>query len=611
MNPSTSAAANPVGSMGYDIANNLAPGTSSSSSFTTPAASATPINVDSLGKAASTPIAIPPATVTSPAVNTVTPPAGSVTDANGNATTPPPATPPATSSISSQIQDAIAKVGTEGAVSDQLNQAAGTDQLLAQKNADYNAYNQAKIDQTNTIASMRENNPQGQDKFGLEASVAKYQMESDAHISNLAVQSQVSSDNYAAAEDTISKKLDAQFTPLKDQVTMLEALNTTENNDMTDSEKMKAQTQADQLKTDSANVQTAAHDIQTSLLKNGTYATAAPKIDAIVQDYSNGKLTAAEAQSKMYAAASPYGVANLSGAGGISAAQANLPQVSMTANNVPDPQAQAQFLASLPKDVSTLVQGLANYTINPSTFATRLLKGAPGMTRADAISLAKQYDPTFDETQYASRQALRTNFESGKYSQNINSLNTAVGHLADIPTNFDKLGNGFLTPGNAIKNTIGGWFGFGAPTSAKTNINAAAGELASTFRSGGATEAAISDLGNIDANSSPSQMKNYVQTSVNLLASRLNALQETYASGMGKAPASSFLSPTASTALSNLKNQGYDVNVKGVYFTDPTAYVKADPKNQQALSTVRSQYPSLTPAQATQYAQYLQENGQL
>lgn len=606
MNTTSSSPA--VGSMEYDNANNLPPGTSSMSSYSSGNMSpippaATPINVDTLGQGTSAPISLPPPTPNLPVTHNVTQPAGTTTDANGNATTPPP-------SIADQIQSAITEEGTEGNVENQLNQQAGVDTLQQNKTDAYNAYIKAQTDQRNTLATMT--NGSGMDKFGFDSTAAAYKSQTDANIANLSVASNLASGQYTDAVDSVTKKLDAQFTPLKDQVTMLEALNTTENNDMTDSEKLEAQTKADQLKTDSANVQTAAHDIQTTLLKNGTYAQAAPKIDAIVQDYANGKVDAATAQSQMYAAASPYGVADLSG--GIDTAQANLPQVTMTANQVPDPQAQAAFLAALPKDVATLVQGLANYTVNPNTFATRLLKDSPGMTRADAIALTEQYDPSYSEAQYPARQALQTNFASGSYSQNINSLNTGMAHLADIPSAFAKLGNVNFLSGlvNPVKNFFASKAeGSGAPAQASLNINAATGELASIFKSGGASDTEIKNLSALSTNSSPAQAKAVTQKAIDLIGSRLNALTDTYTSGMGRAPTASFLSPTNIATLSNLKNQGYDVNIKGVYFTDPTAYVKANSANAQALSTVRAQYPALSPAQATQYAQYLQENGQL
>jgi len=79
---------------------------------------------------------------------------------------------------------------------------------------------------------------------------------------------------------------------------------------------------------------------------------------------------------------------------------------------------------------------------------------------------------------------------------------------------------------------------------------------------------------------------------------------------MGKAPDGALLQNATIQRLSELKNQGYTVDIPGVYYTDPTVYTKAAPENAAKLQEVRASNPDLTPAQATQLAQYLQEHGQ-
>ena len=569
-----------------------------------------PIAADTLGQGIS-PIKIPPPPLYNPPVRNVTPPAGTTPNADGTVTPTPPADTNQPGSIQDWIKSQLINdstgISSEGATRTALNAQAGLDQMVTDKTNAYNAYIQAQTDLKNKVADFQANNPQGMSDQGRSQLLAQIQREGDAHVSNLQVAYQISQGALADAQKTIDDKITAQFQPMKDNADMMTKIATINNNDLTDSQKFQLTQKADALKTETSNVQKAAEDIHQTLLKNGTYAQAAPAVDKVMNDYVNGKISAADAQSQMYAVASPYGVAP-AGAGGISA---NLPTVALAPSGIPDPATQAAFLKNLPTDISTLVKGLTDYSINPSTFATRLLKGAPGMTRADAISLAKQYDPTYSEQQYASRQALMTNFAQGKYSQNINALNTAIGHLADIPANFDKLGNAGFVPYNWVANKVASTFGSGNITAASTNINAAVGELATTFKGGGATDQEISNLGTVNSNSSPAQAKSFVQTSIDLLNSRLNALQETYTSGMGKPPATSFLSPTNMATLSNLKNQGYDVKVPGVYFTDPIAYTKADTNNAAALTSVRTAHPELTPAQATQLAQYLQEHGQI
>jgi hypothetical protein len=241
------------------------------------------------------------------------------------------------------------------------------------------------------------------------------------------------------------------------------------------------------------------------------------------------------------------------------------PTVTMTANNVPDPTQQSQFLSAIKSpDLQTIVKGLADYTINPASLPTRNYKGVGGVTQAQAIALAQQYDPSYDSKQYSTRQATMKAFTSGQYSQNINSLNTAIGHISDILSNTKSLANSNIPAWNALANSVKSALGAGGVTRASTNLSAATSELASTFKGSGATDAEIKQLGTIDANSSPEQVQAYIETAAQLLASRLQALTDTYTSGMGKAPANSFLSPTSVAALQALQKAGLNIQVPGI-----------------------------------------------
>ena len=284
----------------------------------------------------------------------------------------------------------------------------------------------------------------------------------------------------------------------------------------------------------------------------------------------------------------------------------SLPEVSITAGNIPDSVAQTKFLQAIPDtNLQALIKGIADYTINPSSVPTRNYKGVGGMTQSQVLSMVSQYDPTFSQSQYASRQALRTNFTSGKYSQNINSLNTAVGHISDILSNIKSVGNnnGILAPLNAGKNAIASFFGSGAPGKASLNINAATSELATTFKGSGATDDEIKALGSIDANSSPDQVNNYIETATQLLASRLQALTDTYTAGMGKAPATPFLSPTSQAALQKLSATGLNIQVPGVNNSSAT------PSVGQSVSDA-SGVAEGTTAQGSDGKNYVAQGGQ-
>jgi len=99
---------------------------------------------------------------------------------------------------------------------------------------------------------------------------------------------------------------------------------------------------------------------------------------------------------------------------GVGGVGSNYTPVTMTGDNTPNAAQQASFLAALPTDLATLVKGVANYQINPNSIPTRNYRGVGGLTQSQVLTLVSEYDPSFSQQNYASRQALMTNFTSGK-----------------------------------------------------------------------------------------------------------------------------------------------------------------------------------------------------
>lgn len=277
--------------------------------------------------------------------------------------------------------------------------------------------------------------------------------------------------------------------------------------------------------------------------------------------------------------------------------------VTMTGNNTPNPQDQQAFISGVASKygaaTAALVKGIANYTINPTTVSSR----AGGLNRSLVVSLAAQYDPTFSESQFATRQALQTNFASGQYSQNINSLNTAVGHISDILSNTQGLNNSGFPLFNSVINSTESALGVGAAAKAKLNINAATSELATVFKGSGATDPEIKALGSITVNSSPDQIKQYIEGATQLLGSRLSALDDTYTAGMGKSPSSSFLSPSSQQNLLSLQSKGLSIQIPELQ-NSPIVKIKqfhdSSPSNAQAYDSLVAQFPNATPDQIQQ-----------
>lgn len=288
---------------------------------------------------------------------------------------------------------------------------------------------------------------------------------------------------------------------------------------------------------------------------------------------------------------------------------AGLPQVSMNASNNPDPAAQAAFLAQLPPLVATQVKGIANYSINPSSFSTSAKQSQGGLTQGQLVALAAQYDPSFDQSQYATRQALQKNFTSGTYSQQITALNTATGHLESLANDISDLGNINFTPYNYLKNQVGPIFGASSQAGAKLDLGAVTGELASAFKKSGATDSEIASLGTIGPNSTPNDLKSYISAATDLMGSKLDGLQSTYVAGMGKDPSTPFLSDSATQALLKLQQQGYNIKVPQLADTPQVklqTFHDADPSNASLIDQIMTAQPNLQPQDVVDI---LEQNG--
>jgi hypothetical protein len=289
----------------------------------------------------------------------------------------------------------------------------------------------------------------------------------------------------------------------------------------------------------------------------------------------------------------------------------DLPAVTTSPDGKIDPVSQQKLLDSLPGgpngDLAVQVKGLADYSLNPTDFTVRTLKGGTQMTRDQMVALAKRYDPSYDEKLYAPRQALIKNFTSGVYSQKINALNTATGHIATLTNDVNKLGNTNFGPGNIVKNAVLPLVGFGPTAGAKLSISGVTGELANAFKASGATDHEIKSLSVINANSTPADIQAYVTSATELMASKISEIENTYSAGMGKAPTSSFLSSDAIEKLSDLKNKGYTIDIPNIHYTDKDAYMKDDPSAAANMQTAIQQLQAaglpLTPENILQLAQ--------
>ncbi len=292
----------------------------------------------------------------------------------------------------------------------------------------------------------------------------------------------------------------------------------------------------------------------------------------------------------------------------------------------PDPVSQKAVLDQITQQygpmTATAIQGLADYSMNPSDWSTRAGKG--GMTREQAVTLAKMYDPTYNDAQYSIRAAYMKSIAStqtGTVGAAVNSANKAVNHLTSFVTTMNKLtsgpgtlpgGAGQTQLGNTITNFVTSPFNPGRQqdlSSAQTEGLGVADEMAKFFKGTGSTDVGSIDSwkSQINTNSTPAQVKGMTQGALTLLAGQLETLSEQYQSTMGKAPTSDFLNQSARASLSSLKNQGYDVPIPGINYTDKGAWQKNGGTQEQWNSSVDALTKAGLPLTDENILQYAQE----
>jgi hypothetical protein len=174
-------------------------------------------------------------------------------------------------------------------------------------------------------------------------------------------------------------------------------------------------------------------------------------------------------------------------------------------------------------------QGLANYELGLADLG-RMGKGE----KAIVFAKAKQLNPDFNASLYASRQKLRADFTSGKTANNIDSLNTAVDHLNTLATYADALKTGNVQLANQVAQSFSTATGQPEVTNFKTMATAVESEVASLLKKTGATDQEISSWrGNFSSAQSPAQLKGALNTVLKVMHGREQALQQRWKTGMG------------------------------------------------------------------------------
>jgi len=219
-----------------------------------------------------------------------------------------------------------------------------------------------------------------------------------------------------------------------------------------------------------------------------------------------------------------------------------------------DPNTRGEdVLKGQPENIKRLVRAVSSYKMPlPSGFALRV---PPWSTVA---SLVSNYNPDWAESKYDAGRKMRMDYLDNRPNApggQIQSLNKIGNHLSTFEAAVNAMSNGDVQRLNQLLN----FFQRETGGSAITNLNEAktviTAELTTALKSSGATDAEIKAWrDNFNSASSPQQFKDGIRIAYDLIAGRLQPLQEAYKEFMGSVDV-----PIIMPALKiHLKNHGID-----------------------------------------------------
>lgn len=188
----------------------------------------------------------------------------------------------------------------------------------------------------------------------------------------------------------------------------------------------------------------------------------------------------------------------------------------------------------------------------------RYLQSPAGMQLMEDLA---RFEPGSDATHFASRFNTRKDFTSGKSAQNLTSFNTVISHLDTLHNTIDGLKNS----SSPIYNKAANWLATNTgDTKYQENFKkfdtarqAVTAELTRAFRGTGGNVADIKDWNaKLDAADSPESLKAAVNSAIELLKGRVDAVGDQYNRGMksSKEPIE-LLSPKAQEAIKRLETK--------------------------------------------------------
>lgn len=209
------------------------------------------------------------------------------------------------------------------------------------------------------------------------------------------------------------------------------------------------------------------------------------------------------------------------------------------------------YLKSLPQSDQQIVKKIANYDIDPKTLSTK------GGHRERILSMVSQFDPTYDDTQYANKRKAISQFGSGPQGNTVRSLNVAIEHIDTLKRAADALKNGDFTPANKVYNEVATIFGKTPPNTFEGIRDIVANEvLKGTIGNAGAQQDREAMAAKVKAQSSPKQLSELFNGWTELMGGQVKGLERQYqASTLNKDFRERYLTPATRDAIATAESK--------------------------------------------------------
>lgn len=177
--------------------------------------------------------------------------------------------------------------------------------------------------------------------------------------------------------------------------------------------------------------------------------------------------------------------------------------------------------------------------------------------KREALRLAIQVDPTLNEATHAQRAQTQKAFTTGKQADAVNSMNTAMGHAAELSDLANELGNETgMTLYNKAKNYAKAQSNDTGVTAFNTVKKALADEATKVWRGTGGSEKDVQDaMSNLSADLSQKQLQRNILEFTKLMKSKQDALQSQYEKGIGGMAKVDLLNQEAIEALNKIQSR--------------------------------------------------------